>query len=260
MGSSDVAYRDDGAEVLRGVFSADELALLEAGVERNLAEPSPLAIETKEPGGTGRFVEDFCSWRRIPEYERFIRESRIGELAAGLIGGTTTVRLYHDHLLVKEAGTSTVTPLHQDQPYYGIDGRQQVSFWIPLDPVPREATLELVRGSHGGTWYMPRSFVEGTPMVFDDGALAEVPEVDESQILGWALEPGDCVAFDMLTLHRAAGSPGRRRVFSVRCVGDDVTYAPRPHRTSPPFEELAGRLEPGRPLAEADDLFPVLWP
>jgi len=29
------------------------------------------------------------------------------------------------------------TPWHQDQPYYNIEGRQNVSFWIPVDPVSR---------------------------------------------------------------------------------------------------------------------------
>ena len=34
------------------------------------------------------------------------------------------MRLFHDHLLVKEAGTLDRSPWHQDQPYYPIDGTQ----------------------------------------------------------------------------------------------------------------------------------------
>ena len=56
------------------------------------------------------------------------------------------VHLYHDHMLVKKSGTKQMTPWHQDQPYYNIEGRQNVSFWIPVDPVPLERTLELVVG------------------------------------------------------------------------------------------------------------------
>lgn len=252
--------RAQGATVLRGMLGADLLELLARGVERNLAEPGPLWIETGEPG-RGRFVEDFRNWDRVPEYGEFLRSSGIGEVAGALLGARE-VRLFHDHLLVKEPASPTPTPLHQDQPYYCIDGRQTVSFWVPLDPVPRESTLEFVAGSHAdGTWYMPRTFVSNAPMVFDEGALAEVPDVaadpDRYPIVGWALAPGDVVAFHMLTLHRAAGSSGMRRAFSVRCVGDDVTYAPRPHRTSPPFPELDGVLAPGSPLVH--DAFPVLW-
>lgn len=55
-----------------------------------------------------------------------------------------TARLYHDHLLVKEPNTRQRTPWHQDQPYYNIDGRQNCSMWMPVDPVSRESTLEFV--------------------------------------------------------------------------------------------------------------------
>ena len=62
-----------------------------------------------------------------------------------------TARIYHDHLLVKEAGTRQPTPWHQDQPYYNFEGRHKVSLWVPVDPVPRETTLEFLAGSHDGT-------------------------------------------------------------------------------------------------------------
>jgi ectoine hydroxylase-related dioxygenase (phytanoyl-CoA dioxygenase family) len=259
--SSTEAFRRDGVVVLRGVLGRDALRALEAGVERNLRDLGPLGMNATQPGDPGAFVEDFRNWQRIPEYAEAIAASGIPALAGELMGADT-VRLFHDHLLVKEAGTRDPSPWHQDQPYYSIDGRQTISFWIPLDPVARASTLEFVAGSHAeGRWYMPRSFVKKTAMVFDEGALEEVPDVEADRsafpIVGWALEPGDAVAFDMLTLHAAGGSPTRRRAFSLRLVGDDVRWAPRPHRTSPPFPELDGVLAAGDPLDHP--LFPVLW-
>ena len=254
-------FRRDGAVVLRDVLDASHVDLLAAGVERNLAGPSELAIRTEGQEGTGAFFEDFCNWQRIPEFERVIREGPLAEIA-GELTGSSEIRLFHDHVLVKEPGTTTRTPWHQDQPYYCIDGSHTVSFWIPLDPVPRESTLEFVAGSHAdGTWYMPRTFVDDAPMVFEPGTLAEVPDIeaerDAYEILGWELEPGDAVAFGMLTLHAAAGSRTRRRAFSLRLIGDDVTFATRTHRTSPPFEGLDRELEAGAPMDHP--LFPVLW-
>jgi ectoine hydroxylase-related dioxygenase (phytanoyl-CoA dioxygenase family) len=259
--SSTEDFRRDGVVVLRGVLSPEALHTLAAGVERNLHDLSPLGMNATKPGDPGAFVEDFRNWQRIPEYAEAIAASELPALAGELMGAET-VRLFHDHLLVKEAGTRDPSPWHQDQPYYSIDGRQTVSFWIPLDPVARASTLEFVAGSHAeGRWYMPRSFVKKTAMVFDEGALEEVPDVESDRgawpIVGWALEPGDAVAFDMLTLHAAGGSPTRRRAFSLRLVGDDVRWAPRPHRTSPPFPELDGVLAAGDPLEHP--LFPVLW-
>jgi ectoine hydroxylase-related dioxygenase (phytanoyl-CoA dioxygenase family) len=253
------AFARDGAVILRGVLSDEEVGTLVRGVDRNLAELGPLGMNATEPGKPGAFVEDFRNWQRIGEYEDVIRGSALGEVAARLMG-SGKVRLFHDHLLVKEPGTQDRSPWHQDQPYYCIDGTQTVSFWIPLDPVARPSTLEFVAGSHGGTWYMPRSFVKKTAMVFDEGALEEVPDVDADRaafpIKGWAMQPGDAVAFTMLTLHAAAGSPARRRAFSLRFTGDDVTWAPRPHRTSPPFEDVD--LAAGAPLDHP--AFPVVWP
>ena len=255
------SFRRDGACVIRGVLGAHELARLETGVEANLADPSERAVEGGGDAGAGRFFEDFRNWTRIPEYEDVIRGSRLGALAAELTG-SATVRLHHDHLLVKDPGTTIRTPWHQDQPFYNIDGADTVSFWIPLDPVPRESTLEFVAGSHATrTWYMPRGFFDDRPMVFEEGTFADVPDVEADRaahtILGWELEPGDAVAFNMLTLHAAGGARNRRRAFSVRIVGDDVRLAVRPHPTSPSFPELEGRLGHGDELDHP--LFPVLW-
>jgi hypothetical protein len=67
------------------------------------------------------------------------------------------------------------------------------------------------------------------------------------------------VFFHMLTLHAAGGvGPNRRRrVLSVRFLGDDMVHAPRPWDTSPPFPGLADELPPGAPMDHP--LFPVLW-
>ena len=252
-------FRRDGACVVRGLLDDAQVARLAQGVEENLVAPSERAIEGGGESGAGRFFEDFRNWTRIAPYEEVIRGSRIGAVAAQLMG-SHTARLHHDHLLVKEPGTTLRTPWHQDQPFYNVDGFDTVSLWIPLDPVPRESTLEFVAGSHASrTWYMPRSFFDDRALVFEDGTFEEVPDVEADRaahtILGWALEQGDAVAFNMLTLHAAAGSATRRRAFSLRLLGDDVTWAPRPHRTSPPFDDVS--LEAGALLDHPQ--FPVVW-
>ena len=252
-------YWRDGVVVLRNLLSSDEMASLREAVEWNLANPGPLAGVASADTDPGCFFEDFCSWQRVPGYQRLIFDSVLPEVAARLIG-SSTVRLHHDHLLVKEARTRQQTPWHQDQPYYNITGRQNVSFWIPVDPVPRESTLEFVSGSHDGKWYVPRTFLSEEAKWFPEGSLADVPDIAAEQhtVLGWELAPGDVVAFHMLTLHGSAGSTARRRAFSVRMIGDDVRHAPRPWRTSPQFEGLAEELANGAPMDHA--LFPVVYP
>jgi ectoine hydroxylase-related dioxygenase (phytanoyl-CoA dioxygenase family) len=256
------AFRRDGAVCVRGAFSPEEVALVERGIERNLASPSARALVASRPEDPGRFVEDFCNWQVVPEYEEFIRESGAAAIAGELMG-SERVRLFHDHLLVKEPGTSQRTPWHQDQPYYNVDGTQTCSMWMPVDAVPRESTLEFVAGSHLGPWLMPRTFMDAEAKWFPEGSLEELPEVDADserfRVIGWVLEPGDAVFFHMLTLHAAGGVSGdrRRRAFSVRFLGDDVTHAPRPWNTSPEFPGLADELPAGVPMDHP--LFPVLW-
>lgn len=64
----------------------------------------------------------------------------------------------------------------------------------------------------------------------------------------------------LLTLHAGAGvgvdGDRRRRVFSVRFLGDDMRHAPRRWKTSPDFPGLAEQLPAGAPMDHP--LFPLL--
>lgn len=258
-------FQRDGATVVRGLLAADEVALLRGGIEANLAAPSARAKVASRPDDPGAFVEDFCTWQDNPAYERIIRTSAVATVAAALMA-SRTVRLFHDHMLTKQPGTTQRTPWHQDQPYYNVEGRQNVSFWIPVDPVPIGSSLEFVAGSHLGPWLMPRSFMDDQAKWFPEGSLREMPDIEArradptsgTRIVSWALEPGDAVAFHMLTLHAAAGTATRRRVFSVRLLGDDMVHAPRAWATSPDFPGLRDELPAGAPLDHP--LFPLLLP
>lgn len=256
------AFQRDGAIVLRQLIEPAEVGLLRDGIDANLARPSACAKVASGKDDPGRFVEDFCCWQHNESYRRVIFESALGEVGGRLMR-SKTARLYHDHMLTKEPGTRQVTPWHQDQPYYNITGMQNCSFWIPVDPVSRESTLEFVAGSHLGPWLMPRSFLDAQPKWFPEGTLEELPDINTNKgrynILGWELEPGDAVCFHMLTLHASSGVDGgrRRRVFSVRLLGDDIRHAPRSWKTSPEFPGLTKDLPVGAPMEHL--YFPELW-
>ena len=250
------AFQRDGAIVIRGLW-ADWVEPLRTGIERNMREPGPYAAENLKPGEGGRFFDDYCNWERIPEFAETIRRSPAAAVAAQLMR-SQTVQMFHDHVLVKEPGTTKPTPWHQDGPYYFVQGQQTVSFWSPLDPVT-DATLRCVAGSH--LWpkpVLPTRWLAETSFYADDDAYMPVPDPDAQgmRVLEWALEPGDAVAFNFLTLHGARGntSQNRRRAFSLRLVGDDARYVERPGRTSPPYP--GHEMQPGQRLRE--DWFPIL--
>ena len=247
------AYARDGAVMLPGLM-AGWVETIRAGIARNMERPGPHAAENTRGGDTGRFFDDYVNWERIPEFRAAIFDGPLGAAAEGLLGGP--VRLFHDHVLVKEPGTSKPTPWHQDAPYYFVEG-PSVSFWIPVDPVT-DASLRLVAGSH--LWepmVRPTRWLAEDDF-YDTGEWREVPDPDAEgmRVLEWEMAPGDAVAFDFRTLHGARGNEGagRRRAFSVRIVGADAAYVERPGPTSPPFEGHGMRA--GDRLRE--DWFPVL--
>lgn len=251
------AFARDGAIVVRGLFS-DWVETIRDGIARNMAEPGSYASENAV--SDGRFFDDYCNWTRIPEFERIVRESPAASAAAAVMG-SERVQFFHDHVLVKEPGTSKPTPWHQDAPYYFVDAGQSVSFWIPVDPV-REATLRLIAGSH--RWermVRPVSWADDADF-YERGEWTPVPDPDtdpaDHRILEWQMEPGDAVLFHFRTVHGARGNPGggRRRALSLRFVGDDARYVERPGRTSPPFPGHG--MVAGQRLRE--DWFPVITP
>lgn len=256
------AFQRDGVICLREVFGQHWLNRVAAGIDRNIAEPSPCAKFYTSQGNPGFFFGDYCNWMRIPEYGKFVLHSPAAAIAGRLMR-SREVRIFHDHVLVKEPGTVEQTPWHHDQPYYCVDGQQVCSVWFPVDPVPREVGLEFVAGSHcWGQYFMPRRFIDHRNYDYAPGAYPSVPDIDADRekygIVSWDLEPGDCVVFHALTLHGAPGNPThRRRALSTRWLGDDAVYAKRPGTTSPPFPEVEGKLRPGDPMDH--ELFPVVW-
>jgi len=256
-------FHRDGVIVVRGLFTSDEVATIESGIERVLADPGPMFKIASTADDPGSFVEDFCRWTEIAEIEQIARNSRAADVARELMGGGS-VRLFHDHVLVKEPGTKQETPWHQDQPYYNVDGVQNVSLWAPVDPVAAESTLEFLAGSHRMGWLIPRTFMDKQAKWFPEGTMSEIPAIesdrDSFDIRGWAMEPGDAVFFHMLTIHHSYGVPGanRRRAFSLRFLGDDMVHAPRTWVTSPQFDGLEEQIPAGAPMDH--ELFPLLRP
>ncbi len=251
-------YQRDGVVVLRQVFN-DWLEPLRAGVAALMADPSPLERTVQPADGSAPFFQDLCNWQRIAPFGDFVRHSPAAALAAQLMH-SQSARFFHDHVLVKQPGGSTVTPWHQDQPYYCVEGTQSVSFWIPLDPVARETVMECVKGSHRwGRQFRPMRF-NGTRLYENDN-FEPMPDIDGAReqfdIAAWAMAPGDAIAFSFRTVHGAPAnrSPVARRVFSARWVGDDAVYAERAGKGSPPFTGLT--MRDGEPFDAP--IFPVVW-
>ena len=236
-------YQDNGVVLLRNVISSNWLEQLAVGIEKNFKNPSKYKCVYEQKEGNEIFFDDYCNWQRIQEYKNFFFHSNIAKIAAQLML-SQKINIFHEHVLIKEPGATKKTPWHQDRPYYCVNGKDNCSLWIPLDPVPKEICPEFIRSSH--KWnkqFLPTKFF-GESYEQQDEEFEKIPDIDNNKdaydIISWSLVPGDLIAFTFSTVHGAPGnnSPNRRRAFSARFTGDDATYAKRKGETSPPFPEV----------------------
>ena len=250
-------YQDQGALLIKNIFRP-WIDLLRQGFEKVLNEPGPHARENvtdKE----GRFFEDYCNWQRIYEFKKFAEESPAAQIVAEATD-SKSIQLFHEHIFVKDPGTFKETPWHQDMPYYCVDGNDTGSFWIPLDPVTKENSLQVLLGSHKFPKLVrPTKWSNDKPWYKDNDNFMDMPDITkmEKNILSSEMNIGDAILFNFKVLHSSSGNTEKipRRAFSMRFIGDDVKYIDRGGETSPPFKGID--LNNGAKMRE--DWFPVVW-
>ena len=79
------AYRRDGVVVLRDVFHNKWIEKLRSGLASNMKTPGKYRREYGKNGKRGAFFGDYCNWRRIKDYEDFVRRSPAAEIARTLM-------------------------------------------------------------------------------------------------------------------------------------------------------------------------------
>ena len=234
---------DEGAIVVRQALAQPWLEVLAEAAERNLEQPGPLCDEHAAASGTGgRFHDDQFLWHRHDACEEYVLRSGIGALAARAMRSRTAHILY-DQLFVKEPGTASPTPWHNDTSYWHLRGEQVCSVWLALDEVTRDRGLSYVKGSHRWnllhriTNFSGSDDVESKNVYPGAEDFPPVPDVDagvasgEYELLSWDMMPGDVLVFYSAVMHGAPGnppnSPHRRRGYATRWCGDDIVFEDR---------------------------------
>ncbi len=249
-------YQKQGALIIKNVFKP-WINILREGFEKVLKEPGPHARENVK-NEEGRFFEDYCNWQRISEFKKFAEMSP----AAQIVGEATrskSIQLFHEHIFVKDPGTIKETPWHQDMPYYCVNGNDTGSFWIPLDQITKENSLQILLGSHKlPKLVRPTKWSNNKSWYKNDENFMDMPSINtDENILKSEMNLGDAILFNFKVLHSSPGNLENipRRAFSMRFIGDDVTYVDRGGETSPPFKGID--LKIGAKMRE--DWFPVVW-
>ena len=236
-------FQNNGVVLLKKIIDQKWIEELRKGIEYNFQNPSEYKCVYEKLDDKEIFYDDYCNWQRIKEYKNFIFNSDIAKIAGSLMQ-SNKVNLFHEHVLIKEKGSKKRTPWHQDQGYYCVKGKDNVSIWIPLDKVEINSSMEFILGSH--KWnktFLPTKF-KGYDYDHKDKEFEKIPDIennrDKYQIISYECEVGDAIAFNYATIHAAYenNSSNRRRAFSIRLTGDDARYIKRKGEMSPPFPEV----------------------
>ncbi|MAE94065.1 MAG: hypothetical protein CL910_05340 [Deltaproteobacteria bacterium] len=284
------ALRRDGAVLIKGVLTPEWVDVLAEGLDAAIAVPDTMTHDL----GPELRSDQFPS-AHSPALRRIVDESPVAEIAGR--AAQSPVRFYMDQLFYKPQGHVPPTPWHQDTCYYNVEGHHLIRTWVSPDPVPRDASIEVVRGSH--LWNVTyRSLagrdpeldaeareiqekaVPGVPMLgveahqgwsyfsgVRDMSAPLVPDIeahrDSYEILGWDFEPGDVLVFHAHILHGARGditSDHARRAHALLWAGHDVRYLHRIGQIIPdPAGLYAHEPKTGQPLGDFPDVFPLAW-
>ena len=180
-------YRHHGVVVLPQMLDRGTLDAIADGIAMNMASPSIWSNDYTPKDAGGRFFDDYVNWQRIDHFKTSATTGPLPRIAGQLMG-TKRPRFFHEHVLVKEPGTVTPTPWHHDDPYYGVDGMDNVSLWVSLDDIPETIALRCLAGSHRlGRRFIPNRFVDDSPYVDAASGFERFPTVDELESLGESL-------------------------------------------------------------------------
>jgi len=251
-------YARDGVVCLRQVFDPEWLKSLEGPARALLIDKRDYGLLPNNPG---RYMA-----RRIPEFRRFVFESPLGEAAAAALG-SREVRFFFDEIFAKKPQSTDKTIWHTDRMGWPVtpDTTMVPSIWIPLTPITKANSLEVIAGTHTTPvdyWlFSPnaRKMIrpEGRAPHPDGEALRTDPAYRD-RFLTWDMAIGDMLVVHPWALHYSHGNPTDdwRIALSVRVFGDDVRWSPRPdclNIAGVSFDEMIEGEKPG------GDLFPLLW-
>ncbi|MBN36008.1 MAG: hypothetical protein CMM46_14775 [Rhodospirillaceae bacterium] len=256
-------FEADGVICLRNVIDSETVDRLRDEADSAVANPSEDARFVKTEGNPAIFFYEFNLWRRHPELQRVLFESRIADLGMALMR-SNAVSLHYTNTFVKDAGASDKpTPWHEDASYHRMMGTSAVAMFLAYDHMPAETTLKYKQASHlkEDSIYMASTFLKGEE--YGDWMEDHVPMPSQAELdarfrtIYWPVDPGDVLVFTQRTLHAGPANtlPTRRHATSFNLLGDGIRYDGRPGPVDAPGG-LDPNLEHGAiPIA---DCFPPL--
>ena len=263
-----VSFRTNGVVKVPEAVDPSWIPELLAVADGQLTKPSKWVNDVNAGASENRLFTDRYLWRHNDVIHRFVHDSGCARLAAQAMG-SNSARFYFDHLLIKKVNTPTITPWHQDAPYWPFRGKQIASIWLALTPVTVEGSgMEFIRGSHfDDIYYLPEVFGGAdnkSGQWANEQQGVAVPDIDANRedydIVSFDMAPGDALIFSAWILHGARGNSSStqdRVALSTRWLGDDVLWDPR-EGVDPTVDPAQVLVDPGMPPRD-NSFFPEIF-
>ena len=202
-------YNQNGAVLVKGKFDHYWINKLKEGFKKAKSNPSPRFVNHTKDKNAPSYYEDFWTWNLIPEFNDFVFNSPTSIIASELLDAKE-INLVMDNWFYREAGSKSKPPFHHDISYFDFEGSMCV-LWLPLEPVKKEEGIAWVKGSHLWNKLFLRTrfndghMVDGEAGIVNGKKYEATPDIlknkNDYEFLEWDLEVGDCVYFDIRTLH-----------------------------------------------------------
>ena len=207
-------FKEDGAVLLKNKFDISWIKKLQKGIQNGKNNPSPRYVNHTKDKSLPGYHEDFWTWNLHDEFKDFVFNSPTSRIAAELLEAKR-INLVMDNWFFREAGCESSAPFHHDISYFDFEGSMCV-LWIPLEAVKKEDGIAWVKGSHLWdrlflrTRFNDGHHVDGEAGIVNGKKYELTPNILENkndyEFLQWDLEVGDCIYFDMRTLHGGLSS------------------------------------------------------
>ena len=202
-------FKKDGAILIEGKFELDWIEKLKTGIDKDIKNPSPRFVNHTKNKYSPGYYEEFWTWNLQEEFTDVGFNSPTPKIAAELLDATK-INLVMDNWFYREAGSKSRAPFHHDITYFDFEGSMCV-LWLPLEPVSKEEGIAWIKGSHlwdklfVRTRFNDGHLVDGKAGVINRKKYETTPDIiknkDDYEFLQWDFELGDCVFFDIRTLH-----------------------------------------------------------
>ena len=251
-------YRENGFLVIDDFLQGAEVAVWQDAVDTAIAQF--MKCDDMYHNQRGResyygnvFVQCVNLWKTSEQIKQLILDPELGRMAADL-AGTSGVRLYHDHAMVKQPWANP-TNFHVDNPYDPFYSHQAIMFWIALDDTTvQNGCLYFLPGTHKTSGFE----VGGNLGEVGIGELLrEYPQWATIDPYAAEMKAGDGVFISGMVAHAAGPNMTTqpRRAFAMLFMPEDATFNGK--KSALP-DEVVAKVKTGDVLAD-DEHLPLVF-